>query len=42
MRVILDYTLKITVGELLGRILALSKPHALGLQMKLEKPREMK
>ena len=42
MRLILDCSLQITVGELLGRILALSKPHALGLQMKLGKPREMK
>lgn len=42
MRLILDRSLQITVGELLGRILALSKPHALGLQMKLGKPREMK
>lgn len=42
MQVILDYTLKITVGELLGRILVLSKPHTLGLQIKLRKPREVK
>ena len=42
MQVVLDYILRITVRELLGRILVLSKPHIVDLQMRLRKLREVK